>query len=84
MASFPSRAASTGGVIDVPDVLATRFLKQPPNCISGIRGQQEVDMGGHQPVGMDGTVTGIHNPFHDLQVLVIILRLETHRFPVMA
>ena len=40
-------------------------------------------MVGHQHVGMDGTVTGIRNPFQDLQILKIILRLEKHQFPVM-
>ena len=41
-------------------------------------------MVGHQHLGMDGTVTGIRHAFQDLEVLEIILRLEKHRFPVMA
>jgi hypothetical protein len=60
------------------------YLRQPADRISGLRGPQEVERGGQQHGGLDGTVTGIRNALHDRQVLERILRLETHRCPVLA
>jgi hypothetical protein len=64
--------------------LGDHILKQPADRISGLRCQQEMDMVGHQYVGMDSTVTGLCNALQDLQVFEIILRLEKHRFRGMA
>jgi hypothetical protein len=82
--AFPQGAGSPMPVIHVRHVAATKILHRPADALRIVRRQQQVNVIGHQHIGMDGAVPALHSLRQPLQIDPPVVVLEEDRLPIVA
>jgi len=82
--SFPKRAAFSIGMVHIRDVTAADILNQSADGFSVLGGDQQMDMIGHQHVGMNRTIMLLRAFVKPVQVRGIILITKERRLTTIA
>jgi len=80
--AFPQRAGPPVGPVDVLHVTATYRLHQPAGALRRLRRNKEVNVVGHEHIGVDGTAIIGSRFLQPVEVTVIILFGEETRLPI--